>query len=76
MKDISPPMNAIGTQLGERPEYPENADELRYMVLYPEDYEGHGIDVDGNVALLLNEQNAKEVKRLAEEIIDDLGGED
>ncbi len=46
------------------------------MILYPEDYEGHGSDVTGNVALLLNEDNAREVKRLAENIIEELDGND
>lgn len=42
------------------------------MILFPDDYQGHGTDVSGNVALMLNEENAREVKRLAEDIIEDL----
>jgi hypothetical protein len=74
MKDHAPPMNAIMAEIGEQPEYPENADARRYLVLYPSDYQEHGVDMAGNVALLLDEQNAREVKRLAEEIIADLEG--
>jgi len=40
-----------------------------YMILYPDDYDKHGVGVDGNVALLLDKENAKEVRRLADEII-------
>lgn len=58
--------------IGKDPEYPENPESLQYMILYPDDYEGHGIDPAGNVALLLNEENAQEVKSLAEEIIEKL----
>jgi hypothetical protein len=68
-----PAMNEITRQgLDEPPEYPENSEELRYLILFPEDYEGYGSDVSGNVSLLLSEENAREVKQLAEEIIEDL----
>jgi hypothetical protein len=66
-----PALNQINRQtMGEEPKYPENHEELRYLILYPDDYEGYGSDIEGNVALLLNEQNAREVKKLAEEIIE------
>jgi len=66
-----PALNEIVCQgLDEDPEYPEET--KKYMILSPDDYEGHGIDVEGNIALLLNEENAREVKRLAEVIIEDL----
>jgi hypothetical protein len=68
-----PALNEITRQgLDEEPEFPENHEELKYMILFPDDYEGYGSDVKGNVALLLNEENAREVKRLAEDIIEDL----
>jgi hypothetical protein len=68
-----PALNEVTRQTGtEEPKYPDNADDLRYMVLYPEDYEGHGVDVEGNVALLLDEENAREVRRIADDIIDQL----
>jgi len=66
------PMNAIRAQVDEHPYYVDNKDDKRYMVLYDEDYVEHGVDMAGNVAILLNKENAKEVKRLAEEIIEDL----
>lgn len=62
-----PALNEIQRQTGTEPaKYPENPESKRYIILYPEDYEGHGIDVDGNVALLVDKQQAREVKRLAE----------
>lgn len=76
MTPYIPALNEIPRQaFDEDPEYPDNQDNLRYMILFPEDYEGHGIDVAGNVALLLDESNAREVKRLAEEIIESLEDE-
>lgn len=67
-----PALNEISRHaLGHEPEYPDDSD-LHYLILYPEDYEGHGSDPKGNVALLLNEENAREVKRLAEEIIENV----
>jgi len=72
-----PAENEIARQaLGEDAEYPDDHESKRYMILFPDDYEGHGVDVAGNVALLLNEENAREVKRLAEDILDDLEGDE
>ena len=71
-----PALNEVRVQTGtHEPVYPDEPEGKRYMILYPEDYEGHGVDVEGNVALLLNRENAQEVKRLAENIIRDLDGE-
>jgi hypothetical protein len=68
-----PALNEVRTQTGsEPPQYPDEAADKRYLILYPDDYEGHGIDVAGNVALLVNEDNAREIKRLAENIIQSL----
>lgn len=72
MKDYAPPMNAIMAQVTGEAKYPEQHENKRYMILYDEDYHEHGIDMAGNVALLLDEDRAREVKRLAEEIIEDL----
>ena len=72
MKQIPLISNAIRAQLDEEPEYVEDYSDRRYMILYPEDYQGYGKDVDGNIALLLNKENAEEVKRLAEDIIEDI----
>lgn len=72
MIDDAPPKNAIMAQVGQKPDYPDNPDEKRYLILYDEDYHEHGVDMAGNVALLLDAERAKEVKRLAEEIIEDL----
>jgi hypothetical protein len=45
-------------------------DETRsWIVLYPEDYDNLMFDEVGNVALLVDEAQAREVKRLAEESI-------
>lgn len=72
-----PALNEITSQTGSHePKYPDEPEDLRYLILYPEDYQGHGIDVEGNVALLINEENAREVKRLAENIIDELEDDD
>lgn len=74
---VIPAVNEIAAQVGrEGVKYPDESDELRYLILFPEDYQGHGVDVAGNVALLLNEENAREVKRLAEEIIGKLNEND
>lgn len=71
-----PALNEIRTQTGgQKPKFPEEPDDKRYIILYPEDYEGHGIDVEGNVALLVNEDNAHEIKRLAEDVIEQLESE-
>jgi len=71
-----PALNEVRRQAGsEPPVYPENPDDKRYLILYPDDYDGHGIDVEGNVALLVNEENAREIKRLAENIIQELSEE-
>lgn len=67
-----PALNEITRQTGHDPEYPDEPSDKRYIVLYPEDYEGHGCDVAGNVALLVNEDNAREIKRLAENVIGQL----
>lgn len=68
-----PSLNMITEQaLGEPAEFPENHEQYQYMILFPEDYEEHGIDPKGNVALMLDEENAREVKALAEEIIEGL----
>lgn len=68
-----PALNEIERQaLDAEPEYTDEPDEKRYIILYPEDYDGHGVDPAGNVALLVNEENAREIKRLAENVIEDL----
>lgn len=68
-----PALNEITRQTGSHePKYPDEPRDKRYLILYPEDYQGHGTDVEGNVALLVNEDNAREIKKLAEEIIEDL----
>lgn len=70
-----PALNEVRAQTGsESPEYPDAPEDMRYIVLYPEDYGGHGIDVAGNVALLVTEENAREIKHLAESVIADLSG--
>lgn len=66
-----PALNEIGTALGHEPEYPDDRD-LHYLILFPEDYQKYGRDPKGNLALLVNEENAREVKRLAEEIIGEM----
>ncbi len=71
-----PALNEVRRQNGHEPKFPDNSDDLRYLVLYPDDSQGHGIDVEGNVALLVNEENAREVKRLAENVIEQLEGDD
>lgn len=68
-----PALNEIPRQaFGEEPEFAENGDERHYMILFPEDYQAHGTDMAGNVALLINEENAREIKHLAEQVIEDL----
>lgn len=68
-----PALNEVRVQTGtDSPEYPDAPEDKQYLILYPEDYEGHGHDVAGNVALLVNEEQAREVKRLAEGAIEQI----
>ncbi len=72
-----PALNEVGRQaLGQKPKYPDNHEELNWIILYPGDYEGHGSDVEGNVALMVDIAQARELKRLAEVTIDRLSDED
>lgn len=63
--DKYPSMNVIREQLGEEPKYPDDADEKRYIILYDEDHDGVGIDLEGNVAIMVDEEQAAEVERVA-----------
>jgi hypothetical protein len=66
-----PSLNQINRMaLGEEPHYPDDHEEKNWMILFPEDHHGYGSDAEGNVAVLLDEDNAREVKRLAEQIIE------
>lgn len=66
-----PALNEIvRSTLGKEPKYPENPEDLQYMILFPEDYQNFGIDPEGNLAVLLDKENAEEVKRLAEKCIE------
>jgi hypothetical protein len=68
-----PALNEITRQaLDEPPEYTDNPEERQYIILFPEDYDGHGSDMAGNVALLVDKEQAEEIKRLAEEAIEAL----
>lgn len=71
-----PALNEIRRQAGKPAKYPDDPEDKRYIILYPEDYEGHGIDVEGNVALLVDEEQAREVKQLAEMAIQELEDND
>ena len=71
-----PAMNEIMVQQGHEPEYPDNHEEKRYMILHPEDYDGFGQDVAGNLAILMDEKQAREVRRLANDIIAQLEADD
>lgn len=71
MSPYIPALNEITRQaFDEQPEYHENPGERAYMILFPEDYDGHGVDVEGNVALLMDAEQAREVRELADEIIE------
>ena len=72
MKQQPIPLNAIMAQVDEDPQWPEQPSDKRYLVLFEEDYHEHGVDMAGNVALLLDKENAEEVKELAEEILEHL----
>ena len=66
-----PALNEITVQaLGEEPQYEEG--ERMYLILFDEDYHAHGTDMAGNVALLVDRDQAVEVRDLAQEIIDEL----
>jgi len=74
MKNQPIPKNINRVALGQKVEYVDDFDGKRYMVVYEEDHDGFGVDVEGNITLALTEENAKEIKRLAEDIINDLNG--
>lgn len=66
-----PALNEITAQtLDEDREYDDG--ERMYLILFEEDYHKHGTDMAGNVALLLDREQAVEVRDLAQEIIDEL----
>lgn len=68
-----PALNEITRQaLDKEPVYPDDAKGRQYVILFPEDYDGHGMDVEGNVALLVDKEQAKELKRLAENAIEEI----
>lgn len=67
-----PALNEIRRQTGKSARYPDDPEDKRYIILYPEDYEGHGIDIEGNVALLVDKEQAREIKQLAEMAIREL----
>lgn len=74
-----PAKNEVTRQMdGWEPEYPDDADDKRYIVLFDEDFEGTISDVEGNLALLVDEEQAREVKWIAEDVIDQLseGGDE
>jgi hypothetical protein len=76
MSPYIPALNEIPRQaFDDDPEYHENHEERRYMILFPEDHDGHGVDMEDNVALLLDREQAAEIRRLADEIVRDLGGD-
>jgi len=73
MSPYIPALNEIRRRaFDETPKYPENANERHYLILFPEDYDGHGVDVEGNVALLVDKEQAKEVRDLAAKIVTEL----
>ena len=68
-----PALNEITRQaLDKAPIYTDNPDERKYIILFPEDYDAHGRDMAGNVALLVDKDQAEEIRDLAQEVIDDL----
>ncbi|SMO81481.1 hypothetical protein [Halorubrum cibi] len=69
-----PALNELTVQaLDEEPEYAGG--ERMYAILFEEDYDGHAVDMDGNVALLVNREQAVEIRELMGEIVEELGGE-
>lgn len=68
-----PALNEIPRQaLDHEPKFPDDPKGRMYMILFPEDFEEHGIDMAGNVALLLDREQAVEVRDLAADIVDEL----
>lgn len=53
------------------PAYDRVTDSM-YMILYPEDYGKFGKDLEEQLYFQLDKEQAEEVKRLAEEIIEEL----
>ncbi|WP_198664709.1 hypothetical protein [Halorubrum sp. 48-1-W] len=69
-----PALNELTVRaLDEEPEYAGG--ERMYAILFEEDYDGHAVDVEGNVALLVNCEQAAEIRELMGEIMEELGGE-
>jgi hypothetical protein len=68
-----PALNEVNRQvLDEEPEFAD-PNERAYIVLFPEDHDGCAEDMEGNVALLVDEDQAREVRRLANNAIDTIG---
>jgi len=57
-------------ELGDVVTFPEDAtdcvdgDNQRWIVLHPDDYENHAVDVDGNVGVLVGPEQTRELYRL------------
>jgi poly(3-hydroxybutyrate) depolymerase len=51
-------------------------DDRRWLVLYPDDYDNHIADAEGNLAVLLGNEQAGEVLRLAANILADTSHRD
>ena len=69
--NVRPPaLNELSLQLGDDAEYDDPDENRMYMILYPEDYTRHGTDMRDNVALLLNREQAVEMRDLADDVIE------
>jgi hypothetical protein len=51
-------------------------EDRRWVVLYPDDYDKHANDMDGNVGVLVDEEQAHELHRLSVETMLTLGHPD
>ena len=74
-EDRAVPVNTIAsTALDEPAEYAGG--ERMYAVLFAEDHEGVSLDANGDVAVLLNREQAIEARETLEEIVAALEGGD
>jgi len=70
-----PALNQIAVNaLADEPKQPDS--DNMWLILFPEDHNGYGSDPEGNVALLLNEEQARELRRLADNAVEELADGD
>jgi hypothetical protein len=71
-------MSSDPPELGEVMTFPDEPrdDDRRWLVLFPDDFDNFGRDPDGNLAVLVDQQQAGEILHLAAETVAALSHKD